>query len=377
MWRSFVAVSLPGLVVACSVYRASDLEQTRSGAAAKGGEQAAAGNPSGGGGSGGGSGAVAAAGAASGSAGAGTADGGSAGAVAGGESGDGGGAGEAGGGPDSGPDECPDDPSKRAPGECGCGIPDVSNAERSDCRSLKASLAHRYDFEGTGATVTDRVGTAHGVVVGAELSRLEGRGVVSLTGGSNGPYVDLPNGLVSSLTSVTVEVWLTWRGGPAWQRIFDFGDSTAPTPENNPAAGRTYLFATPRSEADVALASYSHEGNANGQQLEAAGSAPLSTALSQVVVVANGDARKLVLYVDGGKLSEQGWTGDLANLNDVNVWVGRSQYTQDPELDAVLHDFRIYDTALTAAQVETAYLAGADPSFYAADDAVPAATTGR
>lgn len=225
------------------------------------------------------------------------------------------------------------------------------------------ALSHRYDFEGTGDQVLDRVGNADGKAIGVMLTKVDGRGVVDLAGGTNGPYVDLPNGLVSSLTSVTLEAWLTWRGGNAWQRIFDFGDSTATTPEDNPALGKTYLFATPKSGNGVALASYSHEGNVNGQQLEAASSAALSEKLSQVVVVANGDAHKLVLYIDGDKVSEQGWTGSLSRLNDVNVWLGRSQYAQDPELDAVLHEFRVYDQALSDAQVATAYRGGTDPGF--------------
>ncbi len=274
---------------------------------------------------------------------------------------EGGAGGEAGG--NSGPDECPDDPNKLSPGVCGCGIPETSNATLSNCQSLKDALLHRYDFEGTGMTVTDRVGTAHGSIVGASLSQQSSRGVVVLTGGTTGPYVDLPNRLVSTLTSVSVEAWITWKGGPVWQRIFDFGDSTATSPENNPLAGKTYLFATPNAETLVALASYSHEGNEDGQQLEATAIAPLSTTLSQVVVVANGAAHKLALYINGTKISEQGWTGALSKINDVNVWLGRSQYAQDPELNAVFHDFRIYGSALTDAQVATAFLGGTDPAF--------------
>jgi hypothetical protein len=278
---------------------------------------------------------------------------------------EGGAAGEAGeGGASNEPDLCPNDPHKLAPGSCGCGVPDTSTATLADCHGLKAALVHRYDFEGTGTAVTDRVGTAHGSVVGgAMLSKLQGRGVVVLSGGATGPYVDLPNGLVSALSSATFEAWITWGGGGAWQRIFDFGDTTAASPENNPAGGKTYLFATPSAQSGVALASYSVDGNDMGQQLEAAAAAPLAKSLSQVVVVASSTAHKLLLYIDGSKAAEQGWTGSLSALHDVNVWLGRSQYTQDPELNAVYHDFRIYNAALSDTQVATAFVAGTDPSF--------------
>lgn len=365
-WLALLSAS-----VACSVYSASDLDVPSDGGiggGATGGDLATSGAGVGGGGNGG----LPATGATSGSGNA-AGDSGSGGTNTEGTSSEGGVTGDGGEAPGSGPDECPNDPAKRLPGVCGCGIPDVSNTELSDCQSLKVALTHRYDFEGTGSAVRDRVGTSDGVVVDAELSQVDGRGVVSLTGGSRGPYVDLPNGLVSSLTSVTVETWLTWRGGAAWQRIFDFGDSTAAIPEDSPALGKTYLFATPRSDTDVALASYSNEGNASGQQLEATASEPLPMTLSQVVVIANGATRKLALYVNGSKVSEQGWTGDLSKINDVNVWLGRSQYAQDPELNAVLHDFRIYGAALSDAQVATAFLAGPDPDFFVEDAAAASA----
>jgi hypothetical protein len=363
------AVAVVMGAMSCSVYRASYLDEAMSrGGAPQGGASSGGTRSHGGNGAGAGNGGTApAAGTSSGgSASAGDGSGGS--TTSGGTAMEGGSTNSGGeGGGDPGPDDCPEDPEKRQPGVCGCGIPDVSNAELANCQSLKEALIHRYDFEGTGTAVTDRVGDANGTVVGATLSRLEGRGVVTLTGGTSGPYVDLPNRLVSSLTSVTLESWITWKGGPPWQRIFDFGDTTATSPENNPAAGKTYLFATPQSEDDVALASYSHEGNDDGQQLEATASAPLGTALSQVVVVANGVTHKLVLYIDGDKISEQGWTGSLSLINDVNVWLGRSQYTQDPELNAVFHDFRVYDAPLTDAQVATAYLGGTDPAFFEAE----------
>jgi Concanavalin A-like lectin/glucanases superfamily len=358
---------LLGAAVACSVYRVDDLvSPITGGTAGDAGAGDSAGSASqagsGAGGNNGGSGGSTPEGgsSAAGTSGSGPAP--SGGSTTGGTSAEGGSAGDE--GVDPGPDDCPDDPTKREPGACGCGIPEESTTELASCQSLVMALSHRYDFEGTGDQVLDRVGNAHGKVIGGVmLTKLEGRGVVDLTGGTSGPYVDLPNELLSSLTSVTVEAWLTWRGGNAWQRIFDFGDSTAPSPEDSPALGKTYLFATPRSASGVALASYSHDGNANGQQLEAASSAPLPQKLSQVVVVANGDAHKLVLYIDGDKVSEQGWTGSLSRINDVNVWLGRSQYAQDPELNAVLHEFRVYDEALSDAQVATAFRGGPDPSF--------------
>lgn len=258
-------------------------------------------------------------------------------------------------------DDCPDDPAKLKPGTCGCGIPDTATATLADCTTVKKKLIHRYDFEGTGTTVTDRIGTAHGTVKGASLSKLDGKGVVLLGGGTNGPYVDLPNKLVSALTSTTIEAWITWGGGDAWQRIFDFGDTTVAMQEDTPGTGHTYLFATPKSAAGVAAAAFSLNTNSAEQDFASTVAVPLS--LTQVSVVVNDAANKISLYVDGKKAGEGDWTSTLASLNDINVWLGRSQWNVDPEFNGIFHEFRIYNAALTDAEVATTFKAGTDPAF--------------
>ena len=292
--------------------------------------------------------------------------GGSAGGTASGGAGPGG---ESGGGGEGGaptePDGCPSDANKTSPGKCGCGVPDVDTPTLAACQKLVAKLLHRYDFEGSGTVVVDRVGTADGALKGASLSKLDGAGVALLGGGTTGAYVDLPNRLVSSLTNATLESWVTWGGGAAWQRVFDFGDSTNATPENNPALGNTYLMFTPRTEEGGATIGFSLVGNAAGQQQDVGTAAALPTSLTQVVVVASAADSKLRLYLDGKKVAEATWSGPLSAINDVNAWLGRSQYAGDPELSGVFHEFRVYGAALSDAEVATSFVAGPDPSFLA------------
>jgi len=359
------------LVVACSVYEApSQSGDASAGQSGNVGADSGSGSDVGGntgtdsvgGRSQGGSGAAGAAG---------TSPGGTTGAGAGtaggpGASGSGGDATSQGGegGAASAPDNCPTDPDKLEPGACGCGVPEAPSVAKDDCQSLKALLIHRYDFEGSGTAVKDRVGTAHGVIArGATLSKLDGKGVALLGGGDVGPYIDLPNGLVSSLTNATFEAWVTWGGGTDWQRIFDFGDSTAVMPENNQANGKTYLFITPRSGSKVVQIGYSL--NSVGAEQDVPGSSALPQTLTQVVAVVDDANDKLLLYVDGAKAGERAWTDSLSKLNDVNVWLGRSQYATDSELNAVYHEFRIYGAALSAPQVAAMFQAGTDPTFLA------------
>jgi Concanavalin A-like lectin/glucanases superfamily len=302
---------------------------------------------------------------------AGTSSGGSAGS--GGAAGSGGSAGSAAGSGGSGgstvKDDCPNDPAKTAPGTCGCGFPDADTAQLASCTGLKTALAHRYDFEGTGTVVTDRVGTSHGSVEGgASLSQVGGKGAVVLAGGAAGSYVDLPNGLVSALTNATLEAWVTWGGGAAWQRIFDFGDSTNATPEDNPANGKSYLFVTPTTDAGatgVMRAVYSLSGGAAAAETRVNASVALAQVLTQVALVVDSAGGKLILYMDGKSVGEQAFAGDLGSINDVNCWLGRSQYNADPEMTGTFHDFRIYDAALSPLQIATSFAGGADPAFLA------------
>lgn len=277
--------------------------------------------------------------------------------------------GGAGGEPPAVVDTCPTDPAKTAPGVCGCGFPDTDTATLASCTGLKSALVHRYDFEGTGTVVTDRVGTAHGSVKGgATLSGVAGKGAVTLGGGTAGSYVDLPNKLLSAQTSATLEAWVTWGGGAAWQRVFDFGDSTNATPEDNPASGKSYLFLTPTTDAaatGVMRAVYSLTGGAAAAETRLEATEAMPQVLTHVALVVDATGGQMVLYLDGMNAGEQTFSGDLGSINDVNCWLGRSQYAADPEMTGIFHDFRMYKAALTPLQIATSFAGGADPAFLA------------
>jgi hypothetical protein len=54
----------------------------------------------------------------------------------------------------------------------------------------------------------------------------------------------------------------------------------------------------------------------------------------------------------------------LSAINDINCWLGRSQYSADADFGGSIDEFRIYSAALTALQVRTSNLAGPNPSFF-------------
>src|SRR5687768_13322896 len=80
---------------------------------------------------------------------------------------------------------------------------------------LTGALIHRYQFnDAPGSTVVDDS-------KGSGDGELRGGGVFTgselILDGAGG-YVNLPNGMVSQRTNVTFEAWVTWQGGPGYQR---------------------------------------------------------------------------------------------------------------------------------------------------------------
>jgi hypothetical protein len=257
-------------------------------------------------------------------------------------------------------DGCPNDVNKTAPGTCGCGRADSDQGTVVSCSGLLAALVHRYGFDGSGTAITDARGTAHGVL---ENTQLTGTGQLDLSGGTSNQYVDLPNGLISSLTDATFEVWLSWSGQANWERIFDFGDNSNAT-EGNQGTGKTYLFLTPRTSGTggAMRVAYSVNGNTAETSVDAP-SALSTTGMHQVVVVVDDSNNKLLLYLDGAAAGSKTLTGSLSAIHDINNWLGRSQYSSDAEFGGSLYEFRIYNAALSAGQVAFSFGDGPDPAY--------------
>jgi hypothetical protein len=224
--------------------------------------------------------------------------------------------------------------------------------------AMTAGLVHRYSFGGSGTTATDSIGAADGTVVNATLMG----GDVTLSGETSDQYVELPSTLISGLTSATFEVWVTWNGGSAWQRIFDFGDNDGPGPGNQGTSGTSYLFLTPNAanRSGPLRVLYSFSGPDDEKTLvDAEVAVPVST-MTHIAVVVDDAAETLELYLDGASAGRATMTGTLADLHVENSWLGRSQFSADPEFAGTIHEFRIYAAARTAAQIQASRGAGPD-----------------
>jgi len=219
------------------------------------------------------------------------------------------------------------------------------------------ALLHRYSFnEASGATIaSDSVGGAHGTLNGS--AAFTGGGSLNLSGTDG--YVNLPNGLISGLSAVTFEAWLTWNGGGNWQRIFDFGNNDQG--ENNQGNGITYAMLTPKSYDGVLRFAIS-TNSGNGEMATVwTNSLPIGQP-TQVAVAYDFLAGTAALYVNGQRVGSGPAIIPLNAISDINVWLGRSNWP-DPNLNATFDEFRIYGGVLSDAAVAASFAVGPDALF--------------
>lgn len=216
---------------------------------------------------------------------------------------------------------------------------------------------------------------------------------VILPGGSNGgadaasisAYLELPNGFISSFSDLTVEGWITPLSNRNWQRAWDFGNCTV---THGPGAA-------PGEIVDDVTAPPGHQANDNlflslnvggdlgahrlGGKLNAGGETGVNTDLTGAT--AEGTEYHFVMTVEEGAGSAGAtgclvrWYRDavlfgsidlnfrLSDMEDVNNWIGRSNWGDDQNSHMAINELRIYDRALTSQEVSTSFGNGADATF--------------
>ncbi len=240
---------------------------------------------------------------------------------------------------------------------------------------LLSGPAHRYQFNNAagaataGSIIQDSVGTANGTVLGTGANFTGSR--LTLPGGASGTaaYVDLPDGLLSGNSTnkggsgeVTIEGWVRVTGNRAWSRIFDFGSSSG-------GSGQDYLLYGAQINTDV----YAHRlevknadgvGGTGGGGTIDHGSTSFGTNL-HFAITWNDATGEMRVYENGEFAIRRTETARLSQLNDVNVWLGRSQYTSDQNMQGEFDELRIYNRALSDAELRGNFLRG--PSTVLAD----------
>ncbi|HZR16605.1 MAG TPA: LamG-like jellyroll fold domain-containing protein [Verrucomicrobiae bacterium] len=219
--------------------------------------------------------------------------------------------------------------------------------------TTSADLVHRYSFNDPAGslTATDSVGgLAWSATLNNEAS-LDGSQLV-LNPNSGTGFAQLPAGVITNANAVTLESWVSFGTQVAdWSRLFSFGfvnDQGGVVSEFRltPRAPGNYLDVSYATPAGSAYANRP-QGLDNQQNVH-------------LVVVLNPAAGILATYTNGVLVTgaPNGTLPPLSTLTNVQSYLGKSFYPADPYLVGSFDEFRIWNEALTRAQIEASYEAG-------------------
>lgn len=198
---------------------------------------------------------------------------------------------------------------------------------------------------------------------------------IDLPGGASNVagYIDLPNGIVSARTDMTLNIWLRVDSINPWDRVFDFGSTD--TGVGNQGGELLSPGGGGNGQEYIILAA--HRGTTpDTQRMDAyINASPVNTTDTQAVYPLNQEHLFTFVWDDiGGGLSTQSWylngvlqgqsgqfAMQLSQINDVNNWLGRSNWTADANTDGTYDMFAMYDTAFSPAEVAAAFAAGPVP----------------
>ncbi len=210
------------------------------------------------------------------------------------------------------------------------------------------TLLNRYSFSDApgSQTFTDAVSHADGTInnslaTNPDSAYLDGS-QLQLDG--TGGYANLPSGLLSPNTQVTIEFWASFSSAnPYWTRTFAFGDQDGSGGENTGLdychyAGGNWQNLNFQTGAGAGYAN--NPGGLNGQ-----------TNVHVTVVVDPPDAN--MYYYNGTTVIStlHNSVPPLSGLNDIYGLLGRSLVDIDPALTGSIDEFRIYSGVLSPQQV--------------------------
>ncbi|RYD25646.1 MAG: LamG domain-containing protein, partial [Verrucomicrobiaceae bacterium] len=187
-------------------------------------------------------------------------------------------------------------------------------------------------------------------VTGTALATVQGTGgtftgsglrIPGGNGASGAAYLQLPAGLISGYTNVTLEIWAKTISVQNWARVLDFNNGTA-----------NYILLSAAQGTDL-----------NAQRFESKGSATVS--LDSGIPTATGVMYHYAVTFASTGASTGRWTwfrdGDpvawldvaysLASFPDLNNWLGRSAFAGDSYANAEYAEVRLSNVAMTRDQI--------------------------
>ncbi|RYD46416.1 MAG: hypothetical protein EOP85_07465, partial [Verrucomicrobiaceae bacterium] len=193
-------------------------------------------------------------------------------------------------------------------------------------------------------------------------------------------YVDLPNGIFSSKTNLTIEIWGSPLSFNANARMFDFGrvatsgsgggapgeivdTGTAPGGNLAPSEAVYVNFCLNSISTQRMKAWY------NGVTVTEMDTALATTAGTQYhyvftfqdgVGIHGSSGGRITWYRNGTQAATADVNFRLQNIDDVNNWLGRSNFSNDLLSHAAYNEVRIYNHVLSGAEMLANLSAGPD-----------------
>jgi autotransporter-associated beta strand protein len=212
---------------------------------------------------------------------------------------------------------------------------------------------HRWSFNGS---LADSAGGSDATAIGSVTA---GATQYTLTGGTRGTsYLSLGNNILPTTTPITIEIWATQNSVQNWSRILDFGANMA-------------NFILMSWTQGTTLGSDRVEVQQNGVSTKVDSSMQpysLGTEYHIAMVITpngGGDGKALFQWykmdASGTALKSVSMCTNysFSALVQTNMWLGHSEYN-DYDASASYNEVRIWDAALSQAQLASNSVAGAD-----------------
>ena len=238
-------------------------------------------------------------------------------------------------------------------------------------KPLQQPPMHRFSFNAAagsapnGTTVLDSIGGLSAVIRGAN-AKFTGS-AIQLPGGSPATeaYVDLPNGLISSRESLSIEFWETEIAAQNWCRILSIGTNKVGEitgPGGNFTGSETLTLFGNVGATQVNRFARSFGTYPNGGPDRNPAEYPDSDYGVEFHQVINYDKglKEWHWYRNGVLMEVIPDSEGPTTINDVNVWLGRSEFSIDSNFRGLYHEFRVYNHTLSEGEIYGNFMAGPD-----------------
>jgi len=208
---------------------------------------------------------------------------------------------------------------------------------------------------------------------------LPGFSTGNVAGDSISAYLDLPNKIISAFSNLTIEIWVNPVTARPGQRLFSFGRTTelgnaepgewvssseAPAPGLTTPAQEIALCLSTNTDLSRITFSVTHSNVT--RNLNMLCDTPKGQTYQYVVTYEAGvgqwanNGGRFTIYRNGTPLGYLDVDFKLQDIQDVNNWIGRAQASSNYNAAIEVEEIRIYNRAISPAEVLSSWLAGPD-----------------